>query len=140
MDMKYLPNLPLSVKGGQPGVGGVLKKREHLILLLYHFSGLDINKQSLWTWTLKIQPKYLFILKNNLSKLIYKTKKKSMYLPKWNIPLKTSYAYGSSWKRSRQGHLHSDTNDMISRNWILSIENNRQLTEFPSIFATSDYL
>ena len=38
MDMKYLPNLPLSVKGGQPGVGGVLKKREHLILLLYHFS------------------------------------------------------------------------------------------------------
>lgn len=26
MDMKYLPNLPLSVKGGQPGVGGALKE------------------------------------------------------------------------------------------------------------------
>lgn len=86
MDMKYLPNLPLSVKGGQPGVGGVLKKREHLILLLYHFSGLDINKQSLWTWTLKIQPKYLFILKNNLSKLIYKTKKKIYVLAKMKHP------------------------------------------------------
>ena len=26
MDTKYLPNLPLSVKGGQPGVGGALKE------------------------------------------------------------------------------------------------------------------
>lgn len=26
MDTKYLPNLPLSVKGGQPGGGGALKE------------------------------------------------------------------------------------------------------------------
>ena len=63
-----------------------------------------------------------------------------MYLAKWNIPLRTSYAYGSNEIEAVKAIFVVTQYDMISRNWTLSTENNRQLTEFPSIFVTSDYL
>lgn len=58
MDIKYLPSLPLSVKGGQRGVGGALKEDMTFspplpFIRLGHKKSVNMD--------LKIQPKYLLI-------------------------------------------------------------------------------
>lgn len=84
MDMKYLPNLPLSVKGGQPGVEA-LKEEVTFSTPPLPFSGLDINKKSV-NMDFENSTKIPFHFKNSLSKLIYKTNKKIYVLAKMKHP------------------------------------------------------
>lgn len=105
-----------------------------LVLIHWHLPYSDITKKVSKHGLSTFEEKYLILIKRKKSsKLIYKTK--IHVFQNKNMSDLGPLMFMRASKRSFKLWLNG-----ISRNWILSIETNRQATEFPSIFATSDYL